>query len=72
VVGYRDDNRHLWRFHELSDDEEMFDEQRPTTAAAEVDRLPPRHYPEWDYQSQSYRPDWVSLYESLHPRATPR
>jgi nitric oxide reductase NorD protein len=66
-VGYRDDNRHLWRFHELSDDEEMFDEQRPTTAAADVDRLPPRHYPEWDYQSQSYRPDWVSLYESLHP-----
>jgi uncharacterized protein YoaH (UPF0181 family) len=44
-VGYRDDNRHLWRFHELSDDEEMFDEQRPTTVAAEVDRLPPRHYP---------------------------
>jgi nitric oxide reductase NorD protein len=66
VIAYRDDNRHLWRFHELSDDEEMFD-PRPTAAAAEVDRLPPRHYPEWDYQSQSYRPDWVSLYESLHP-----
>jgi nitric oxide reductase NorD protein len=66
-IAYRDDNRHLWRFHELSDDEEMFDELRPTAAAAEVDRLPPRHYPEWDYQSQSYRPDWVSLYESLHP-----
>jgi len=66
VITYRDDNRHLWRFHELSDDEEMF-EPRPTTAAAEVDRLPPRHYPEWDYQSQTYRPDWVSLYESLHP-----
>jgi nitric oxide reductase NorD protein len=31
-VGYRDDNRHLWRFHELSDDEEMFDQPRPTTA----------------------------------------
>ncbi len=66
VIGYRDDNRHLWQFHELSDDEEMF-EPRPTTAVAEVDRLPPRHYPEWDYQSQTYRPDWVSLYESLHP-----
>ncbi len=66
VIGYRDDNRHLWRFHELSDDEEMF-EQPPTTATPEVDRLPPRHYPEWDYQSQSYRPDWVSVYESLHP-----
>jgi hypothetical protein len=67
VIGYRDDNRHLWRFHELSDDEEMFDTPRPTTAAVEVDRLPPRHYPEWDYPSRSYRPDWVSLYESLHP-----
>ncbi|MER2542405.1 MAG: VWA domain-containing protein [Candidatus Accumulibacter phosphatis] len=71
-VGYRDDNRHLWRFHELSDDEEMFNEQRSTTTAAEVERLPPRHYPEWDYQSQSYRPDWVSLYESLHPSADAR
>jgi nitric oxide reductase NorD protein len=66
-VDYRDDNRHLWRFHELSDDEEMFDPPRPTKEAVEVDRLPPRHYPEWDYQSQTYRPDWVSLYESLHP-----
>ena len=66
-VDYRDDNRHLWRCHELSDDEEMFDQPRPTKDLAEVDRLPPRHYPEWDYQSQTYRPDWVSLYESLHP-----
>ncbi|MCP5249271.1 MAG: VWA domain-containing protein [Candidatus Accumulibacter sp.] len=66
-IAYRDDNRHLWRFHERSDDEEMFDEHRPTAEVAEPDRLPPRHYPEWDYQSESYRPDWVSLYESLHP-----
>ena len=67
AVSYRDDNRHLWRFHELSDDEEMFDQQRPAAAAVDIDRLPPRHYPEWDYQTKSYRPDWVSLYESLHP-----
>jgi nitric oxide reductase NorD protein len=66
-ISYRDDNRHLWRFHEASDDEEMFDDRRPPAAVVEPDRLPPRHYPEWDYQSQSYRPDWVSLYESLHP-----
>ncbi|MBK8579471.1 MAG: VWA domain-containing protein [Candidatus Accumulibacter sp.] len=66
-LAYRDDNRHLWRFHELSDDEEMFDQVRPASAGTELDRLPPRHYPEWDYQTQSYRPDWVSLYESLHP-----
>ena len=67
VIDYRDDNRHLWRFHELSDDEEMFDVPPPAAAPSEVERLPPRHYPEWDYQSQTYRPDWVSLYESLHP-----
>ncbi|HRD88242.1 MAG TPA: VWA domain-containing protein [Accumulibacter sp.] len=67
LVDYRDDNRPLWRFHERSDDEEMFAENRPAAATAEIDRLPPRHYPEWDHHSQSYRPDWVSLYESLHP-----
>lgn len=66
-VDYRDDNRHLWKFHERSDDEEMFEEHRPSNTAEEAARLPPRHYPEWDYSSQSYRPDWVSLYEHLHP-----
>jgi nitric oxide reductase NorD protein len=66
-VDYRDDNRHLWRFHELSDDEEMFDEPSQTTSKEELQSLPPRHYPEWDYTSQTFRPDWVSLYERLHP-----
>jgi hypothetical protein len=66
-VDYRDDNRHLWRFHELSDDEESFEAQRPAPAADEIQSLPPRHYPEWDYRSQTFRPDWVSLYERLHP-----
>ena len=27
-IDYRDDNRHMWRFHEQSDDEEMFDDHR--------------------------------------------
>ena len=67
VVDYRDDNRHLWRFHELSDDEESFEAPRQTTATDELQSLPPRHYPEWDYSSQTFRPDWVSLYERLHP-----
>jgi nitric oxide reductase NorD protein len=67
TVDYRDDNRHLWRFHELSDDEESFDTQRPRSATPEVHSLPARHYPEWDYRSQTFRPDWVSLYEGLHP-----
>lgn len=70
-VDYRDDNRHLWRFHELSDDEEMFDNQRQSQAPDEAKSLPPRHYPEWDYTSLSYRPDWVSLYERLHPAGQP-
>jgi hypothetical protein len=67
VVDYRDDNRHLWRFHELSDDEDMFDAPDQTPSTQEIQSLPPRHYPEWDYSSQSWRPDWVSLYERLHP-----
>jgi nitric oxide reductase NorD protein len=28
-------------------------------------------YPEWDHHSQTYRPDWVSLYERLHPSGNP-
>jgi uncharacterized protein YegL len=67
-VEYRDDNRHMWRFIEEGDEEEMFDpEQKSKREEQELDGLPPRHYPEWDYRTQSYRPDWVSLYERLHP-----
>lgn len=67
AIGYRDDNRHLWRFHELSDDEEQFETPAAADSRDETQPLPPRHYPEWDHDSQSYRPDWVSLYEHLHP-----
>lgn len=67
-IDYRDDNRHMWLFFEDSDDEEMFDEQRAQAAQELEQGLPPRHYPEWDYNSQSYRPDWVSVYEALHPQ----
>ncbi|MEW5838797.1 MAG: VWA domain-containing protein [Pseudomonadota bacterium] len=67
VVDYRDDNRQLWQFIEPGDEEEAFDEKRKIEPDEEITGLPPRHYPEWDYHSQSYRPDWVSLYESLHP-----
>lgn len=68
VIDYRDDNRALWAFIEEGDEEEAFDtrkqaaEETPAPAG-----LPPRHYPEWDRATQSYRPDWVSLYEALHP-----
>ena len=70
-IDYRDDNRHLWRLHELSDDEESFDTPDQTPPTHEIQALPPRHYPEWDYISQTFRPDWVSLYESLHPSGNP-
>ncbi len=72
VVEYRDDNRHLWRFIEEGDEEEAFEQQRHLTPDEESHPgLPPRHYPEWDYQTRSYRPDWVSLYEALHPAGDP-
>lgn len=65
-VDYRDDNRHMWIFIEEGDEEEAFDKPE-TPEVKEVEGLPPRHYPEWDYQAQNYRPDWVSVYEGLHP-----
>ena len=72
VVDYRDDNRRLWVYIEDGDEEEQFDRKPPKTDdQEELDALPPRHYPEWDYHSKSYRPDWVSLYESLHPSGNP-
>lgn len=69
-VNYRDDNRHMWKYYELGDEEDMFDQKERTAQDQDDDNeqgLPPRHYPEWDYLSKTYRPDWVSLYESLHP-----
>jgi len=67
VVDYRDDNRQLWKFIEAGDEEESFDEKRKIEPGEEIRGLPPRHYPEWDYASQTYRPDWASVYAALHP-----
>jgi hypothetical protein len=72
VVEYRDDNRHLWKFIEEGDEEEQFEVERKKIEQEPLNALPPRHYPEWDYQTQTYRPDWVSLYESLHPSGDPK
>ncbi len=70
-VDYRDDNRMLWLFIEEGD-EEVY-EGRPQPAESDeaegTDRMPPRMYPEWEYNSQHYLPDWVSVYEHLHPGA---
>ncbi|OYY95569.1 MAG: hypothetical protein B7Y41_03455 [Hydrogenophilales bacterium 28-61-23] len=71
VVDYRDDNRQMWLFIEESDDEEMFEKEKKRTPSEEEKGLPPRHYPEWDYHSQTYRPDWASVYEALHPKGNP-
>lgn len=71
-VDYRDDNRHLWLFIEEGDEEEQFNnDPKKAEEEEELNALPPRHYPEWDYNTKSYRPDWVSLYESLHPSGNP-
>ncbi|NNM82986.1 MAG: nitric oxide reductase activation protein NorD [Burkholderiales bacterium] len=65
-IEYRDDNRLMWRFFE-DGDEEVY-ETRPTSQPKdETEKMPPRLYPEWDHAANHYRPDWVSLYENLHP-----
>ena len=72
VIDYRDDNRHMWKFIEDSDDEEFFDEpDKKLAKESEVVGLPPRHYPEWDCHTRTYRPDWASVYEALHPSGNP-
>lgn len=71
-VDYRDDNRHLWKFIEEGDEEEAFDNKEQFKRdKKEIEQLPPRHYHEWDYHTKTYRPDWVSLYESLHYKGDP-
>lgn len=66
VVHYRDDNRHLWLHTEESDEEEQHSVENDDFEEPEsMDSLPARHYHEWDYVSQTYRPDWTSVYESV-------
>ncbi|MBT7411112.1 MAG: VWA domain-containing protein [Methylococcales bacterium] len=66
-VDYRDDNRHLWIFIEENDEAEDIANKPEKPEMVEPEGLPPRHYHEWDYNTKSYKPDWVTLYESLHP-----
>jgi len=65
-VDYRDDNRHMWVFIEEDDEPEDIQAKPQETEQEEIDGLPPRHYQEWDYNTYTYKPDWVTLYESLH------
>jgi len=71
VIDYRDDNRQLWKFIEQGDEEQAFDEERKLEPGEELHGLPPRRYPEWDGASQTYRPDWVSVYEAMHASGNP-
>jgi len=71
VVDYRDDNRQMWKFIEAGDEEEAYDAERKIEPGEEIKGLPPRHYPEWDYKTLTYRPDWASVYEVLHPKGNP-
>jgi nitric oxide reductase NorD protein len=66
-LDWRDDNRHLWRFIENGDEEETHSSAQSPADDTSTTDLPPRLYPEWDYLAQNYRPDWVSVYEHLHP-----
>jgi nitric oxide reductase NorD protein len=68
-IDYRDDNRLMWRFFEDGDEEvyEAKPQKKQVAEEKEDESLPPRLYPEWDYGVQNYRPDWVSVYEHLHP-----
>lgn len=66
VINYRDDNRHLWIYIEEGDEEETFSDNNTSNKEDEINELPPRHYPEWDYLNDTYKPDWVSLYENLY------
>ncbi|MDM8560686.1 VWA domain-containing protein [Candidatus Parabeggiatoa sp. HSG14] len=74
-VSYRDDNRYLWLFLEDTDDEDDFHSDHGATNHAADDQqediLPPQHYPEWDYQTQNYRPDWATVYEGIQSPGDP-
>ena len=71
LVSYRDDNRHLWQYIENSDEEQSFDDYRQDITAPAQQGLPPQYYPEWDEATQTYRPDWCSVYEHLHRAGNP-
>ncbi len=65
-VEWRDDNRHLWTFIEVGDEEDTAPDPTPHRAPDDGG-LPPRHYPEWDEATHAHRPDWVSVYDTLQP-----
>ena len=69
-VDWRDDNRYLWRFIEEGDEEDTAPSPTRMTEE-ELHSLPPQLYPEWDHLAGSERPDWVRVFEYLHPSGNP-
>jgi hypothetical protein len=69
-VSYRDDNRYMWMFLEDTEDENEFHSDHGATNPKQLQGqngvLYSRHHPEWDYQLENYRPDWATVYESIH------
>lgn len=67
-ITYRDDNRSMWLFIESYDeDDEIFqNENKEEDEDEEVETIPPHYYDEWDYEFNSYKPDWTAVYERLH------
>ena len=55
---------------EAGDEEERFEDRR-SNRSIDDSALPPRHYPEWDEATRGYRPDWVSVYDTLQPAGDP-
>lgn len=69
-VSYRDDNRYIWFYYEEYDESDEIMPNEYENEEPKIDNeggLPPRHYDEWDYISEGYRPDWTTVYERLHP-----
>lgn len=66
-VSYRDDNRYFWFHHEENDEAEDFhdNEYEAEENLQDEGGMPPRHYDEWDYTSETYRPEWATVYERL-------
>ena len=73
-VSYRDDNRFLWHFLEDTDKEDDFHSDHGVTNPRQMEPdafTLARHISEWDAGSGQYRPDWVTVYESLQPAGPP-
>lgn len=69
-ISYRDDNRGMWFYYEEYDEPDEILPNEYENEERIVDNeggVPPRHYDEWDYISEGYRPDWTTVYERLHP-----